>query len=203
MGGSPSETTGTNWIIAATLERGGVQWDAATEYSFGDLIYEDGIYYKRIGTDPTDPEQPSLTAANWERAICPCGYIVESNTTFAPDFKNNNFFDYTMTADTDFSEPSIIEPGVTGTIVVRQDDIGGHTATWSFHYLFPAGLPVLDPSAGWIHIFEYKCISATEVVMEFVSSLRKDSGTAVPTKIMDFDATDGELHQITFTWSPA
>jgi len=139
--GSPSETTGTNWIIAATLERGGVQWDATTEYNFGDLIYEDGIYYKRIGTDPTDPEQPSLTAANWERAICPCGYIVESNTTFAPDFKNNNFFDYTMTANTDFSEPSIIEPGVTGTIVVRQDDIGGHAATWSFHYLFPAGLP--------------------------------------------------------------
>ena len=98
------------------------------------------------------------------------GYIQETGeTTYTPDFKDN-FFDYTITADSIFADPINIQPGMNGTIIVRQDTIGDWLATWGAFYVFPEGTPVLDPSAGWVHIFEYRCISATEVVMEFTSS---------------------------------
>ncbi len=99
------------------------------------------------------------------------GFIEETGlASYTPDFKNN-FFVYTTTSDSAFLDPINIEPGMNGTLVIRQNaSVAGHVSTWGASYVFPEGDPVLNTDAGWVHIFEYRCISDTEVVMEFVSS---------------------------------
>lgn len=188
-------------------ERGGVAWDANTEYKVGDFVYDETVdsYYKRIGIDPTVNPEPNTDDTVWATDGCICGYVQETGTAiYTPDFKSGNFFDYTMTEDSTFADPLNVEAGMSGSIVVRQDVTAGDwLATWEDTYVFPEGLPVLNPNTEWVHIFDYRCISDTKVVMEYVSSHHDPLVPHVPKAIVLFDATDNQLHQITFTWPDA
>ncbi len=194
------------WSELGNPERGGVAHDPTIVYEVGDLVYDPATdsYYKCIVDGVSTV--PSLDPVSWEVEGCVCGYISETGISFTPDYTSLNFFDYTMSGNTTVLAPLGLVAGDRGSLVLRQDSVGTWGVTWDAIYKWPDNLPILKQVPEMVHIFDYRCIDATNVVMEYVANMILSPAVIVlspPSVIADFAATDAQAGQITFTWTNA
>ncbi len=195
-------------FVHKNQEQGGVFYQGSTAYNVGDIISaDDGTdisIYRCLVSYTSAPNGLPVDfvpeIGNWLKLDTPHGYINEVNqAVFTPAEGSNDFFDYGFTQDALIDTMIGLNAGDTGTIVVRQDTVGGWLATWAAEYIFPSGLPVLGVNPFDVDIFDYYVLSPIHVVVEFVSSL--NIPIIAPIAITDFDATDAETNQITFTFT--
>ena len=93
----------------------------------------------------------------------PHGYINEdAGANFIPDAKSKDFFEYSVTQDSNIDEMINTEPGESGTIVIHKNP--SLVLTWDASYNFPLGAPVMERVT---NVFEYKVLN-NKIIMDFV-----------------------------------
>ena len=84
--------------------------------------------------------------------------------TITPNFSLSNNFTVTLAGNRTLENPSNIEVGQCGTIVVRQDATGNRTLTFGTYYKFQGGdTPTLTSTASGVDRLDYQVVSATEI----------------------------------------
>ncbi len=135
-------------------------------------VYTDGrLRAPGLSTDLINSPISLATKEYVDSTISEFVSVIEDTGTsvYTPNF-GNNYFEYTLTENSILTTPVNWSKGRQGTIIVIQDDIGGHSFTIESAYITPAGSPILDESAGNTSVFKYTVVSNTKVLLEFIAS---------------------------------
>ena len=90
---------------------------------------------------------------------------------YMPDLDNYNYFEYTVTENYTIHSPVNQMVGRGGTLVIKQDGVGGWIETWGTDWIFPNGDPTLDTTAGRINFFRFMCVDTNKILIEYIADL--------------------------------
>ena len=135
----------------------------------GDVYTWIGIEYEKVGT--------TIVGSIRETGLL----------SYNPDVSQNNYFEYTITNDSDIGMPVDFKFGKSGTIVIVMDTIGGHTITFDSAYHFIGGPVTIDNTPNAVNTFKYTIQGLNSIIIEELHSF-------VPSDyfVMKFE-TDGNV----------
>lgn len=142
-------------------------------------VYQDGKIIAPSLDEIIDDK--SLVTKEYVDALGFGGGVVEEENlaVFTPNFIEGNYFEYTLNQDTTIANPLNYEKGQTGKIVVRQNDVGGYTLSFSDFYQFPISNPIIKDDSEAINIFDYTVIDIENIYVEFSASYTLGNDLAV------------------------
>jgi hypothetical protein len=80
--------------------------------------------------------------------------ITTNSTTTSLDLESNTVFDITVTQDTTIASSATVQDGATVTIILRFDNVGGHTVNFASFYDFGDFAPFLDSDPDTVNIIK-------------------------------------------------
>lgn len=89
--------------------------------------------------------------------------------SYTMDFSKSRYFEYTITTDSQLVSPANQIKGQTGTLVIKNDSIGGWSIIWASDFVFPEGAPSVNQSPNSYNIFRYTVIEQNQILIEYVS----------------------------------
>lgn len=87
-----------------------------------------------------------------------------SSTSITPDFNLGHNFTLTLAHNTTLQNPSNLQPGDSGVIIITQDGTGSRTMAYGGNWKFPGGAPVLSTAAGAIDCLAYYVVTSGQIV---------------------------------------
>lgn len=155
-------------ISASAAERGGIAWSSVYNYVANDITVQSGVVY--IAIQASLNSVPSTSPADWQPLINETVATPETGAaTYTPDFDSSNYFEYTLSQNTTLVNPTDTTVGDTGTIVIKEDAVGGWTIAFGANYTFPTGAPAINLTAESTNVFKYTVTASNRILMEFVA----------------------------------
>ena len=94
--------------------------------------------------------------------------------TITPNFASGNNFAVTLGGNRTLANPTNINPGQSGTIVVTQDSTGNRQLSFGGYWKYPGGpsaVPNLSTAAGAVDVIGYYVESATRITFRILSNV--------------------------------
>jgi hypothetical protein len=108
----------------------------------------------------------SATETTYSKAQRSAPVALTDATTIAIDLSLSNNFSVTLGGNRTLGNPTNVNAGQAGQIVVKQDGTGSRTLAYSSDYKFPGGTaPTLTTTAGATDILSYYVVNSTFIAI--------------------------------------